>query len=201
MVIFISNKQYIVEEAKTEEERKEGLKTHTELKEDSGMLFYMPDEKQQYTFTMKGMKIPIDVIFINQDDEVVAVYENCQPDQEDITNTTEHMEDSDYIAYVLEVNPNSGIKIGDSLDFDEKTPIMKVLAPDGSTQMELFGGERIFRRAFTRQLIKLVKQADNVKNNTEDFNKLCKRIGKKMFKEIKAQDERAPEYVDSPKKD
>lgn len=194
--ISINNKQYNVGEAKTEEERKEGLKNYTELKEDSGMLFYMPDEKQQYTFTMKGMKIPIDIVFINQDDEVVAVYENCQPDQDDITNTTEYMEEDDYIAYILEVNPNSGIKIGDSLDFEENTPIMKVLALDGSAQMELFGGERIFSRKNTRILIKKAKKAAKSLSDND-----YKALGKYMFKCIKVQDERKPEYVDNPKKD
>jgi translation elongation factor EF-1alpha len=64
--------------------------------------------------------------------------------------------------------------------------------------MELWGGERIFRRAFTKQLIRLVKQADSVKNDEEQYNRICKRIGKKMFKEIKAQDNRPAEYVQSP---
>jgi hypothetical protein len=38
--------------------------------------------------------------------------------------------------YVLEVNPNSGIQVGDSMEIvgdDEDAPVMKVLAPDGST--------------------------------------------------------------------
>ena len=36
--------------------------------------------------------------------------------------------------YVVEVNSNSGVKVGDELEFmDEDTPVMKVLAPDGST--------------------------------------------------------------------
>jgi hypothetical protein len=39
--------------------------------------------------------------------------------------------------YVVELNLDSGVKIGDELEFDDDednpTPIMKVLAPDGST--------------------------------------------------------------------
>ena len=47
-----------------------------------------------------------------------------------------------YTYYVVEVNQGSGVKVGDELEFeDEDSPVMKVLAPDGSTQMELYGGE------------------------------------------------------------
>jgi hypothetical protein len=38
---------------------------------------------------------------------------------------------------------------------------MKVLAPDGSTQMKLQGGERIFSRKNTKILIKQAKKAYN----------------------------------------
>lgn len=61
--------------------------------------------------------------------------------------------------------------------------------------MELWGGERIFRRAFTKQIIKWAKRAEEVKGDEEKFNKICIRLGKKMFKEIKAQDTRPAEYV------
>lgn len=196
--ITIGNKQYKVTEAKTEQERREGLTNYDKLPEGEGMLFFMEDEKSQQVFTMKDMKFPLDILFINQDQEVVSANHGCQPGQERVVSTTEHLEEGDYIAYVLEVNPDSGIEVGDSFDFEEDTPVMKVLFPDGSEQMALYGGERIFRRAFTKQLIRLVKQADNVRNDVEDFNRICKRIGKKMFKEIEAQDTRPPEYVEAP---
>lgn len=197
MVVQINNKEYKVKEAKTEQELEQGLKGVEQLPENEGMLFYLQDELPQQVFTMKGVKIPLDIVFINQDQEVVAVSKNCQPGQKYVINTTENIEEGDYIAYVLEVNPNSGIKVGDDLEFEGEGPVMKVLAQDGSTQMALWGGERIFRRAFTKQLIRLVKLADQSKNEEEKFS-LYKRIGKKMFKEIKNQNERPPEYVQSP---
>ena len=73
---------------------------------------------------------------------------------------------------------------------------MKVIASDGSTQMNLQGGERIFSRVSTKQMITWAKKADANKNNSELFDKYCKRLGKRMFKEIKAQDTRKPEYVE-----
>jgi len=40
----------------------------------------------------------------------------------------------DDTLYVVEVNAQSGIQVGDELEFDDdKAPTMKVLAPDGST--------------------------------------------------------------------
>lgn len=193
--ITINNKKYSVEEAKTDKEREEGLRHCFELPENEGMLFYMPDEKSQQVFTMKGMKFPLDILFINQDQEVISAHHDCQPDEKAVVSTTEHLDDGDYIVYVLEVNPNSGIEVGDSLDFEEDTPVMKVLFPDGSEQMALYGGERIFSRKNTRVLIKKAKKAAETQSDT-DF----KALGKYMFKCIKIQDERDPEYVEAPTK-
>lgn len=190
LVIFIGNKQYKVTEAKTEEQRREGLSGYDELPEGEGMLFYMDDEKSQQVFTMKEMKFPLDILFINQDQEVVSANHDCKPGQEFVVSTTEHIEEGDYIAYVLEVNPGSGIEVGDSFDFEEDTPVMKVLFPDGSEQMALYGGERIFSRKNTRVLIKKAKKAAESMSDSD-----YKALGKYMFKCIKIQDEREPEYV------
>lgn len=194
ITISVGNKEYQVEEARTEEELEKGLKGVEQLPENEGMLFYMPDELSQQVFTMKGVKIPLDIIFINQDQEVIDVHNNCKPGQKFVVGTTEDIEDRDYIAYVLEVNPNSGVKVGDILDLGEDEPVMKVLAQDGSTQMELWGGERIFSRKNTVVLIRKAKKADLSKDD-KDY----KALGRYMFKCIKGQDDRPAEYVDSPK--
>ena len=188
--ISIGDKKYKVKEAKTEEEKEKGLQGVTELPEGEGMLFYF-DEDGDASMWMKDTLIPLDIIFINDDEEVVYVGEGV-PETETIMTVPD-------VAYVLEVNKGSGIKEGDELDFeDDEGPVMKVLAQDGSTQMELWGGERIFRRAFTKQIIKWAKRAEEVKEDEENYNRICIRLGKKMFKEIKAQDSRPAEYVESP---
>ena len=101
------------------------------------------------------------------------------------------------MQFVLEVNQGSGIKEGDELDIDDddEVPTMKVIAPDGSTQMELNGGERIFSRKNTKTLIRMAKRADKSKAD-KDY----KALGKKMFTYLKQQDEREPEYVEAPEK-
>lgn len=190
-MITIHNKQYKVQEARTNEELHKGLKGVEELPKNEGMLFYLKDQLPQQVFTMEDVKIPLDIIFINQDYEVVDIKRNCKPGEKEITGTVKNPED--YIAYVLEVNANSEIQIGDELDTEDSQPVMKVLFPDGSEQMSLWGGERIFSRSNTRVLIKKAKKAQMTQDD-KDF----KALGKYMFKCIKIQDERPAEYVESP---
>lgn len=190
--IEIGGKQYVVEVAVTQKEKEVGLQGRTKLEDSEGMLFDFSDEDGYVSMWMKDTLIPLDIIFISDDQEVTYVAQG-------VPNTTKKVSALN-TAYVLEVNVNSGIKEGDELTFEdgEDPPVMKVLAQDGSTQMELWGGERIFRRAFTKQLITWAKKANEVKNDPDEFDKICKRIGRKMFKEIKAQDNRPPEYVENP---
>ena len=103
------------------------------------------------------------------------------------------MAEEDNVKYVLELNQNSGVKEGDEVDIEdnEKLPTMKVIGSDGSVQMELNGGERIFSRKNTRTLIRMAKRAKASKAD-KDY----KALGKKMFSYIKQQDEREPEYVE-----
>ena len=182
--IEIGKQRYKVEVACTEEDRIKGLQGRESLDEDKGMLFVF-DEPDTIDFWMKDTKIPLDIIFINEDMEVISVYQG-EPENENIA-------EEDDVQFVLEVNQGSGIKEGDELDIeeDEELPKMKVIAPDGSTQMELEGGERIFSRKNTRTLIRMAKRASKSKED-KDY----KALGKKMFTYLKQQDEREPEYVE-----
>lgn len=187
--IKIHNKEYKVKEATSSEEKAKGLQGIDKLPEDEGMLFYF-DPPQDVQFWMKDVNIPLDIVFIDDDEEVIKV-------QEGIPNDETFIEAPD-VAYVLEVNANSGIQVGDELELDDeeedKGPVMKVLAQDGSDQYALWGGERIFSRKNTKILIKKAKKA----NSTQDI-KDYKALGKYIFKCIKIQDTRDPEYVQAPK--
>lgn len=184
MKIEIGDKEYNVTCVRTEEERIKGLQGVTELKDDEGMLFFL-EEPQTVGFWMKDTKVPLDIIFISEDMEVISVYQG-EPENENIA-------EEDNVKFVLEVNQGSGVEEGDELDIeeDEELPKMKVIAPDGSTQMELEGGERIFSRKNTRTLIRMAKRASKSKED-KDY----KALGKKMFTYLKQQDEREPEYVE-----
>ena len=193
VIVNIGDKTYKCKLAKNEEDRKKGLQGIEHLPIDEGMLFVWEDEGTREMW-MKDTKIPLDQIAINDDDEVVLVY-TAQPEDETLVPFMN-------AKYILEVNANSGIVEGDDFEIDDSDNlnkyVMKVLAPDGSTQMYLQGGERIFSRVSSKKLIKWVKKAYSVKEDTKKFESYCKRLGKIIFKELKAQDEREPEYVQVP---
>lgn len=183
--ISIGDKQFKVEEAASYKERRDGLQGVTELPPDQGMIFYF-EEPDLVEMWMKNTPIPLDIIFINSDQEVIAV-EQGQPNDETLLG-------HDDTLYVVEVNANSGVKVGDELEFiDDEAPTMKVLAPDGSTQMELEGGERIVSRRETKVIISKAYRARE-SNNDKDY----KALGKYIFKVFKKQDSREPEYVENP---
>lgn len=190
--IIIGDKEYTVEIADTSEEQKKGLQNREYLPQDSGMLFVYDKPQDKVEFWMKDTTIALDQIGINEDGEVTKVY-TAKPKDE----TLVPFED---VMFLLEVNANSGIKVEDQFDFDDSEDpnkyVMKVLAPDGTTQAKLEGGERIFSRISTKQLIQWAKKAEANKDNEELFTKYCKRLGKRMFREIKAQNTRKPEYVE-----
>ena len=186
MIIEIGNKEYTVKLIETEEDKIKGLQGVDSLPEDEGYLFTY-DEPQTVGFWMKNTKIPLDIIFINEDHEVLSIYKG-EPFNEDIVKEKN-------VKYVLEINQNSGVEEGDEMEMDlNDNTKMLVIAPDGSTQMELEGGERIFSIKNTKTLIKMSKRADESKSD-----KHYKALGKKMFKFIKIQDTNEPEYVDSVK--
>ena len=191
VLVTVGDKTYKCKVAETEEQQRKGLMGVTELPSDEGMLFVWNEEGTREMY-MKNCLLPIDQIAINEDEEVIVVYQ-AEPNNDTLIQFPN-------TKYILEVNVNSGIKEGDEVeieDLDEEDRyVMKILAPDGTSQMDLQGGERIFSRKSTKQLIKWAKIAESVKDNPELFDKKCKRLGKILFKEIKAQDERDPEYVE-----
>lgn len=195
--IEIADKEYKVLIAETEEERIQGLGNVESMDDDEGMLFIMPEDQGQVVFNTEEMEFDIDLVFINQDDEVYNVVLGKAHSSEPIISTPEDEEGR--TKYVLEVNANSGIQIGDELDFEEdidekEIDKMYILGSDGKPQMDLVGGERIISRLETKQLIKKAKKA-----NREKTENAYKKLGKYMFKILEKQDNRDPEYIESPK--
>lgn len=188
VIVNIGEKTYKCQVFKNEEDRVKGLQEIEHLPIDEGALFVWEDEGTREMW-MKNTKIPLDQIAINDDDEVVQVY-TAQPENETLVPFVN-------AKYILEVNANSGIVEGDDFEIDDSDDlnkyVMKVLAPDGSTQMYLQGGERIVSRKETRTLIKKAKKA--YANKGGEYDRYCKALGKYMFKILKGQDNREPEYV------
>ena len=119
VVVTVGNKTYNCQVAKTEEEKRKGL---------MGVENLPPDEGTREMW-MKDTLIPLDQIAINDNDEVVFVYQ-AQPKDETLVPFMN-------AKYILEVNQGSGIVEGDDFDIDDSEDLnkytMKVLAPDGTT--------------------------------------------------------------------
>lgn len=185
--IEIGNKEYKVKLAETDEQQEQGLQNVDKLEDDEGMLFVF-DEEEDIWFWMQDTTIPLDLVFINEELEVTQVLKG-EPNSEEMLEGR--------AAYVLEVNQNSGIKVGDELTFnptDKKINDKKmlVIGPNGEVQMELESGEKIFSRKHTKTLIKFAKKAASTENDND-----YKALGKRVFKFLKVQSETEPEYVQS----
>lgn len=184
----INGQEYDVFIAKTEEQKKNGLQGFESLPKDEGMLFVINESNPIETFFhMHNVSMPLDIIFMDDDFKVLDV-KRGNPEDDKIEGVA---------SYVLEVNANSGIKKDDEGDLEDEDSnyVMHMLAPDGSVQFSLVGGERIFSRKSTKSFIRKALKAEN-SNEDKDY----KALGKAIFKELYAQDHRKPEYVQQPSK-
>lgn len=187
--IEINDQEFSLLIAKTEEEKTQGLSNTDSLPED-GMLFdYSESPETELTFNTVDMKYTIDMIFINDKDIVVAV-ETCEPSDELIEVTAD---EGELLKYVIEVKANSGIQIGDEVEFDDDSDEMYMLDENGQPVYTIKSGARIFSRIHTRKLIRAAKKANKSKED-KDYKKL----GKLMFKILDVQDSQSLEYVELP---
>lgn len=193
VIVNIGNKRYNCQLAKTEEQRRKGLMDVEYLAPDEGMLFEF-DEEGTHEFWMKNTPLELTQIAINDDDEVEYVYQ--------ATPNDETLIPFENCKYLLEVNRTTEIQKGDEFEIDDSDDlnkyVMKVLAPDGSTQMNLQGGERIFSRISTKKMIKQAKKANALREDPVLYERACKKLGKICLKELYAQNHRDQEYVQVP---
>lgn len=97
-------------------EKYNGLAFRAYLEPNKGMLFLFKRE-MDYSFWMKNMNFPLDLIFINKNKEVKYISPNVQPCKtEECPSISAGMP----IMYVLELNANTaekiGLNVGDKLE-------------------------------------------------------------------------------------
>lgn len=115
--VRINSALFTVEVAATESQKQLGLGNRDALGENHGMLFPY-DHKEQYNFWMRGMRFPLDFIWIDKD-HVVDLTEHVPPPVG--TTSPIVVKPNTEVDKVLEVNAGTiqkhGIKIGDMVDF------------------------------------------------------------------------------------
>ena len=190
--VKISNKEYELLLASSEEEKEAGLQNVEEMDSNEGMFFdYRNDIQEEISFWMKDTSLPLDIIFVGPDNKVISVKQGVPESEELLTENN--------VAYVIEVNKESGIQPGDLVEFDnqeeqkdefEQSGELQILGSDGEVQAVLQGSERIFSIKNTKTLVSMAKRAYESQSDSD-----YKALGRKIFEYMKVQDEREPEYV------
>jgi len=103
-----------VELARTRAQRERGLMFRRELAPDAGMLFIFPDESF-HRFWMKNTWIPLELIFLNSQKEIVGIVARARPESLDQLSVDRPA------RFVLEVNAGfseaQGLAAGDRAKF------------------------------------------------------------------------------------
>jgi uncharacterized membrane protein (UPF0127 family) len=107
----IGEKIIFVEVVRTEKERGEGLSERKSLAEDSGMLFVF-DQLDFYSFWMKGMNFPIDIVWLDENLKIIDFSLSVEP-----KTYPKSFLPREPALYALEINAGLvgkyGLKIGD----------------------------------------------------------------------------------------
>jgi len=109
---------FYVELAQTPQQRQQGLMFRVDLEADKGMLFVF-EEEGIYPFWMKNTLIPLDIIWMNKNKEVIFMAENIQPCKIEPCPRIDPLLKA---KYVLELNAGTageiGLSLGDQLKFN-----------------------------------------------------------------------------------
>jgi len=109
---------FVVEIVDSVEERQQGLMFRESLDRDKGMLFIF-EQSGVYAFWMKNTLIPLDIIWINSEKEIVFIAKDAQPCEAD--EACQSINPGKEALYVLEVNAGVtteiNLEVGDKLDF------------------------------------------------------------------------------------
>lgn len=118
--VKIGNSVFTVEVAATESQKQKGLGGRASMPEMHGMLFPY-DHKEQFEFWMRGMRFPLDFIWIDGKN-VADITENVPPPLENERPVI--VKPLVPVDKVLEVNAGTvariGIKVGDTVEYIDK---------------------------------------------------------------------------------
>lgn len=103
-----------IEKAETDVERIQGLMFRKSMPEEQGMLFLFEQSEQQ-GFWMRNTYIPLDIIYVDENNVITTIHENAKPLDE------KSLPSNGPAKYVVEVNggyaKKYGIKVGDKISW------------------------------------------------------------------------------------
>lgn len=113
--IYIDTQPFNLYVALTDYEIQKGLMFEKELNETSGMIFIF-NKPQVVNFWMKNTFIPLDILFVNENCEIVHIHKCAKPlDQTQISSRTS-------VKYIIELNcgivDKYNIKVGSTISSD-----------------------------------------------------------------------------------
>jgi uncharacterized membrane protein (UPF0127 family) len=108
--IYFQDHRFNVEIANSSEERARGLMFREELGENEGMLFVYEEEADR-SFWMKNTLIPLDIIFLDSNFEVINI-EAAAPEPNTSDGNLQRYRSDRPAQYVLEINQNRSEEIG-----------------------------------------------------------------------------------------
>lgn len=130
----IGKNLFQVEVADTEVARENGLGGREKLAPNAGMLFVFPQVEIQKIW-MRGMKIPLDILWLDKQKRIIYVIENASP------ASFPHVFFADKpAAYVLELNAGAVIyyhlKLGEIVEFPIQNKLVIEPRPSGSGKLK-----------------------------------------------------------------
>lgn len=113
--VKIAGKMIKVELVTTLEEQERGLSGRDSLKKDKGMLFIF-NQANKYSFWMKDMNFPIDIIWIGENFQVISIKKNASPDS--YPETFSPNQDAKYVLEVISsFSEKNNLREGDKVEF------------------------------------------------------------------------------------
>jgi uncharacterized protein len=113
--VKIAGKTLKIDLALTSEIQTKGLSGRKTLKEDEAMLFVF-NYTGKYSFWMKDMNFPIDIIWIGEDLQVAYIKKDARPESYPEAFTPD--QDAKYVLEVLsQFSEKNNLKVGDKVEF------------------------------------------------------------------------------------
>ena len=119
--MIVGGTAFNIELAETPEKRTQGLSGRDSLAPGAGMLFIHDDEKR-YTFWMKDMRFPLDMLWIDADCTVAGISARVPPPEPGQSDRSLPLFSPETpVLHVLEINAGAaaaaGISTGDAVRF------------------------------------------------------------------------------------